>query len=164
MAYQEDALEVTVRILLESLEQKEELLSRVEKQTENQEELLKTENFEVKEWDTLVEEKAKLIEKINHIDSGFETFYEKNRLDLMKNREKFSEQLHSMQLLIQKIMGKSASIQALEERNRLTVEHSVHGEKKQLVLNKSASYVANSYNNTKRNKAGAVTQTFDAKK
>lgn len=115
-------MENQLAILEESLEQKIRVLREIEQYNQQQEATFTAETVDMSQFDAAVEEKGRLIEKLNALDDGFETLYEKAAAQLQGNREKYAEQIRRLQDLIGQVTELSTSIQAQEARNKTLIE------------------------------------------
>ena len=134
-----------LNILQDSLIKKLELLDQIEKKSLEQSEMIKVTNVDLALVDANMDEKAKLIDEILKLDSGFESIYEKVREQLLTNKEQFKVQIHNLQGLISKITEKSTSIQAIEARNKAQMDIVFATQKKEVHNRKNAMSVARDY-------------------
>ena len=72
----------------------------------------------VDDFDKTVEEKAKLIEQMEQLDSGFEKLFARVKEELEANKEGYADAIKTMQSCIRRITDKSMEIQAEEARNK----------------------------------------------
>ena len=156
-------LKSLLQILLDSLIQKKELLLAIEEKSKEQEAIIKKDGFTFKEIDENMDAKGKLIEKISLLDNGFETIYDKIRLELMANKDNYKEEIKQIQALISEVVARGASIEAIEARNKAAIEAYFCREKKELQSRKSASLAAYSYYKTARNINNVMPQFVDHK-
>ena len=134
-----------LNILQDSLFKKLELLEQIEKKSLEQAEMIKDTNVELELVDSNMDEKAKLIDEIVKLDNGFESIYEKIREELMANKGQFKEQIRNLQGLIGKVTEKSASIQAIEARNKAQMDIVFATQKREVQNRRSAMSVARDY-------------------
>lgn len=142
------SMEALLQILQDSLRQKLEILSAVEEKSREQAELLTDPEVSLDILDQNMNEKAELIEEISKLDAGFETLYESIRKDLIGNKDAYKEQIRAIQAYVAGIMDRSASIEAIEARNKAAVEMIFQSRKKALQHKKNASSVARQYQKT----------------
>ncbi len=107
-----------LEIMITSLKKKIEVLDRIIAMNEKQERALKDPNLTPDEFESVVDEKAKCIEDMELLDSGFESLYEKMRVELRENKKAHEVEIIRMQELIRKITDKTTKIQVMEKRNR----------------------------------------------
>lgn len=107
-----------VDIMIQSLNKKLQVLDRIIELNIIQKEQLEDPMSQVEVFDNTVEEKAKLIEQMNQLDSGFEKLFARVKEVLEGNKEEYSESIRIMQGAIRRITDKSMEIQAQEARNK----------------------------------------------
>ena len=152
-------------ILEESLKKKIEVLDAIILKNEEQKKILEAEEFDPEEFDQNTEEKGKLIDRLNLLDSGFEKVFERVKEELESNKEAHRDQIHRLQDAIRTITEKSVFIQTTEERNRATVEQKFRKEHEKIQLGKNSMKVAKQYYNNMRGiSAGGSTVFVDNKK
>ena len=71
-----------IHIMTDSLRKKTEVLDKISEQNKIQMELAKSEEFDYDIFGKTLEEKEKLIQEINHLDSGFQSLYERVKVIL----------------------------------------------------------------------------------
>ena len=134
-----------LNILQDSLIKKLELLDQIEKKSLEQSEMIKVTNVDLALVDANMDEKAKLIDEILKLDTGFESIYEKVREQLLANKEQFKVQIHNLQGLISKVTEKSTTIQAIEARNKAQMDIVFATQKKEVQNRRNAMSVARDY-------------------
>jgi len=152
-----------LKILDESLDKKYEILCEIDKKSREQANLIEDEaSFEL--IDKNMDEKAELIEQINKLDEGFQAMYDNIKANLESQKEACQVEIAQIQKKITSVMEKSASIEAIEKRNKAAMEKRfslAHKNNRQRVNQAS---VARGYYNTV-NKLNAITPQFmDSKK
>lgn len=157
-------LESLLQILQDSLVKKIELLTAIEEKSREQEALVKKESFSLKEIDENMDAKSKLIEQLTLLDNGFETLYEKIRVELIDNKDLYRVQIEEIQNLIVEVTARGASIEAIEARNKAAIEAFFCKNKKELQSKKKTSSVVHSYYRTAKKLQSAPPQFFDQKK
>lgn len=111
-----------INIMIESLQKKVAVLDEVIKCSEGQKAVLEDANLDPDTFQEDVRKKAIWIEKLEKLDDGFDSLYQKVKEELQDNKEQYKEEIHKMQDLIRQITERSAQIQALEARNKELVE------------------------------------------
>lgn len=111
-----------VSIMLQSLERKKKYLQDILNITKNQETIAKDKKFDEDAFEKTIEEKDVLINNINEIDKGFTSVYERVRTEVLDNKDAYKAELSGMQRLIRECVDLGMEIEALEERNRATLE------------------------------------------
>ncbi|MDD6203315.1 MAG: flagellar protein FliT [Lachnospiraceae bacterium] len=157
-------MENYLQIMQQSLCEKKEILTAIEEKSRQQAQLIAKEDFSLEEIDKNMDEKSELIDKLTLLDNGFDSLYEKVRQELNDNKELYREQIKAMQELISGIMEKSASIEALEARNKAAIEEYFRNRKKELKSNRRVSDVAYQYYKSAKNLEYVDSQFLDQKK
>jgi len=115
-------MENQLTILAESLEKKIQVLGRIQAYNKRQEQAFLEETADFDAFDAALEEKGVLIEELNKLDNGFELLYERLAKQLEANREKYAEEIRSIQQQIAVITEMGMTIQAQEQRNKKLIE------------------------------------------
>ena len=153
-----------LQILQDSLVKKFQLLTKIEEKSIEQSEMLKNTNVDLEQIDFNMDEKAKLIDEILSLDNGFESIYQKIHIQLEAEKETYRSQITVLQQWIVKVTEKSATIQAIEARNKIQMDLFFSNQKKALQARKNAMSVAKDYYQN-MNKVKYVTPQFlDRKK
>jgi protoporphyrinogen oxidase len=152
-----------MQILRESLSQKLEILKAIEAKSKEQAELISSDaDFDV--LDRNMTDKDQLITALIKLDNGFETLYENVRKELNEKKDEYTEEIREIQEIIAAITDKSASIQAIEARNKMGIENKILREKKEISGRKNASTVAFDYYKTSNGLQAVSAQFMDTKK
>lgn len=134
-----------LQILQDSLAKKLELILKIEEKSLEQSEMLKNKNIDLTLVDFNMDEKAKLIEEVILLDEGFESIYGKVRIHLNTYKEQYKEEIKELQGMIEKITEKSASVQAIEARNKAEMEVVFSNHKRGIQSKRNAMSVARDY-------------------
>jgi len=137
--------ETYLTALIESLEKKNEVLSSIIDKNVEQADLLKEDEFSFEKFDKNAEEKGVLIYRLEKLDEGFDSLYEKVKEELDKDRAKYSDEIRRMQELITDITDKSAKIKAGEARNKAALENIFKTEREKLRNGRSGVKALKSY-------------------
>ena len=137
-----------IDIMLQSLKKKEQVLKAIIDENLKQREILEDVNGEADAFDATVEAKAKLIEQLEQLDSGFEKLFERMKEELEGNQDKYAEQIRQMKEYIKKITDKSIEIQAQEARNKDLMTSKFATIKKQVKTMRKSSAAASEYYKT----------------
>lgn len=153
-----------LQILQDSLEKKLDLLVQIEEKSLEQSEMIKRVDIPYEDIDSNMDIKAKLIDRVLALDEGFENVYEKIREELIPNKEQYKVEIVSIRNLIEKITAKSASIQAIEARNRTGMDIAFSNQKKEVQSKKNAMSVARDYYQNMNKVKHVSPQFLDQKK
>ena len=137
-----------VDIMLQSLKKKEQVLKAIIDENLKQRETLEDVNGDADAFDATMEMKAKLIEQLEQLDSGFEKLFERMKDELEGNKDKYAEQIRQMQQYIRSVTDKSIEIQAQEARNKDLMISKFAAVKKQVKTMRKSSAVASEYYKT----------------
>ena len=95
-----------IAIMIQSLEKKEQVLDKIIELDTVQKNQLEDPNLTPDDFDDVVEQKSKLIEQLDNLDSGFEKLFERVKEELEGNKETYKEEICIMQDHIRKITDK----------------------------------------------------------
>ena len=107
-----------VQILLQSLTKKEQVLKEIIRLDEQQKAQLEDEMCLVEDFDETVEAKAKCIEQLEQLDSGFQEVYDRVSEEFKDNREAYADDIRKMKEKIRSLTDLSVEIQAQEACNK----------------------------------------------
>ena len=155
-----------VRIMMESLKKKENILNAISEKNLEQKEIVETKELSFEEFDRVIGEKAELIRQLDVLDRGFENLYENVKAELQseEGKEKYKNEIKTMQESIRNITEKSASIQVQEQRNKQAIEAVFRSEKEKLKAGKISSKAAVNYYKTMNQTNFIPPQFLDKKK
>ena len=134
-----------INILIESLQKKIRILDEIILADQEQREGLEDPNLDPDDFDKIVEKKSKYIEQLEQLDSGFEELFARVRDELNENREKYKEQIHTMQDLIRKITDKSLMIQKQEAQNKELMQQKFAAVRSQATEVRKSQKIVNQY-------------------
>ncbi len=152
-----------LKILSESLDKKTEILRNIETKSKEQSDLIK-DMADLEQIDANMDEKDALITELIKLDEGFEALYDNIRAELNEHKDEHKDKIADIQEKIREVMELSASIEAVEARNKAEMEKRFAFEKKNIQDQRKASTAAYDYYKVS-NKLNAVTPQFmDRKK
>ncbi len=142
-----------IKMLEDSLLKKVELLKQLQGLNQEQRDILEDYETTPEELDDNIDKKSQVIDRLDKMDEGFQSIYDKIKDDLVANKEVYSDEIKHMQELITQITDLSADVQAKELQNkdiatarfthiRSQIRETKHGQKA------VASYYASMMNNT----------------
>lgn len=156
-----------VQIMAESLRRKEELLDRLISKNEAQAKCVQGKEYEDIDWDAfnlIVTEKEILIDRINTMDEGFQSLYDRVKEQLNSDKDKYAASIKEMQETIKRLTDKGVLIQTGEERNRKSIESALTGRKKVIRSTRNSLKVADSYQQAMTMNYGNDSTTINNKK
>ena len=110
--------ETYIDIMIQSLNKKLQVLDNIITLNIKQKECLEDQRGQIEDFDKIVDEKSKLIEQMQQLDSGFEKLFERVKEELQQNKEDYVDSIATIQSCIRLITDKSMEIQAQEARNK----------------------------------------------
>lgn len=152
-------------ILQESLVAKRQILLEIQEYNRKQEAVFTAEEVDMSLFDEAIEEKGRLIERLTQLDDGFDSMYQKLARELENNRERYADQIHTIQQQIKEITDLGVSIQAQEARNKSLVESFFSRERKNIhtsLQNSAKAY--NFYKSMSSLNAASNEPSYDSKK
>ncbi len=134
-----------LKVLIESQNKKLRLLEEAEQLDKEILDLIREEEADMDAIDANMTAKGDLIEKLDELDDGFESVYEKIRTDLQEHKELYKDEIRILQNQISQITEKTVKIRALEERSKREIEAFFDNRRKKIRAEKSSVKIANAY-------------------
>ncbi|TCK93395.1 FlgN protein [Natranaerovirga hydrolytica] len=153
-----------IDMLIESLKQKKDVLIQIKEQNQRQSEITKKEVFKLEEFDNTIKAKDKLIKKISVLDDGFNTIYERIRVELLGNKLKYKNKIEELKKLVSEVAELGISIQVQEEKNRQSITQSFKDKKKEIKKFKNSKASATTYYKNMNNVSKEQSFFLDKKK
>lgn len=151
-------------MLEESLVKKLEVMKKIREENARQKEILSDiDNVDFEAFDKTLDVKGEYIDQLLFLDEGFETLFEKVKVEVGDNKEKYAEQIKRLQALIHDITDASASIEAEEHRNKRLAETYFSSEREKMASGKKSAAVAFNYYQTMSNFRDIPPQFMDKK-
>ena len=147
------------QILLQSLEKKNALLDQMIQQNSVQEEILKQEEFDMDAFDASIDQQDSYVEKLEKLDRGFESVYDRVREELINNKEQYRDEITRMKEQIQQITDKIVTLNAGNMRNKMLAENQFKKKRQEIGNGASKNRVAKNYYNN-MNKLNYVSPQF----
>lgn len=105
-------------IMIQSLKKKIQVLDCIIDANVRQKADLENPNLDPDDFDKTVEEKARCIEQLDLLDSGFDKLFARVRETVESDKAAYKDEIKEMQELIVRITEKSNEIQVQEARNK----------------------------------------------
>lgn len=154
----------SAQILVESLEKKSRILDEIIEENAVQERLFKQEELDMDALDASSDRMGELAEKLELLDEGFESVYDRIRQELINNKSAYREEIKRMQELIAVITEKVVTINAARMRNKLQAENRFKKSRQQIGTASSKIKVTQSYYNNMNQLNFVNPQFYDNKK
>lgn len=153
-----------LNVLEDSMQKKVQVLTEIQEFNNRQQELFQAENVDMSMFDSYVEEKGRLIEKVTALDEGFESLYAGVAEELRENREQYREQILRLQELVSRVTEMSVAIRAQEARNKKLVEQYFASQRSSICKGRRYSKAAYDYYKNMNSSAAVPPQFMDKKK
>lgn len=154
----------SAQILRQSLEKKNTILDAIIEQNSIQEDILKEDILDMDAFDASIDRIDTLITELEKLDEGFETLYDRVRVELMNNRQEYRNEIAQMQLQIQHITDKIVTINAGKMRNQMRAESHFKQKTREIRNAMSKTNATKSYYNNMNNLNYVAPQFYDSKK
>ena len=143
-------------VLSESLDMKLKLLEDIQDYNEKQRAVFDSGEPNIDDFDSAIDEKDALIERMMKLDDGFEALYKEIAEELKENRMKYADMIKEIQDKITRVLELSASVQVQESRNKKLIEDYFIKQRQGIRQNRVSSKAAYDYY---RNMTGMNLQT-----
>lgn len=154
----------SAQILVESLEKKSRILDEIIKENETQELLFKQEDLDMEALDASSDRMGALADKLELLDEGFESVYDRIRQELIDNKTAYRDEIRRMQALIAEITEKVVGINAARMRNKLQAENHFKKSRQQIGRVSSKMKASQNYYNNMNRLSYVDSQFYDTKK
>lgn len=151
-------------ILEESLRRKLQVLEDIQTYNQRQQEIFQADNVDLDQFDSYVDEKGVLIERLNSLDNGFERLYANVAQELSGNREKYGDQIKRLQELVSKVTEAGVAVQAQEARNKKLIEEYFRRQREGIREGRKSSKAAFDYYKNMSKSSVVMPQIMDQKK
>lgn len=138
-------IQTYITVLEDTLCTKEEVLQKIYEATVHQEEYLNFQEIDIDAFEAEMDTKDTLLQKLEELDRGFESIYEKIATALQYQKEAYKAQILEMQERIKRCTDLGVQIQAAEQRNRNRLETYLSKERQEIAKFQSNNRTANLY-------------------
>lgn len=153
-----------LKLLIESLEKKLNILRIIQDLSSRQADILKSPEVSLEQYDKCVDEKDQLVKELSKLDDGFEQLYDNIKEELLTNKKQYQSQIGILQDLISRLTEKSCTLQAQEERNKALLDNYFRNEREALRGGRKASKAALDYYQNMSGNKMVSPQFLDKKK
>ena len=154
-----------VQVLVDTLYKKKQLLEEIKTYTEQQANILKKEELDIRAFNNIMSNKQVRIELLIKIDDGFESTFSRVKNHLVTQPDVYRDAIRVMKELITEVNDLGVDIQVQEQRNKTNFDmktNMVKSEVKTFRNHKSA--MAQYQNNYNKLKKADEPHFFDSKK
>ena len=89
-----------LQLLIEALEKKKGVLENILSKSKEQGEVATAQNFDVEQFDRLVDDKSELLDQMEQIDQGFDAVYHRIKDELVNHQAAYKQEIGRLQQLI----------------------------------------------------------------
>ena len=111
-----------IRLLIDTLGKKHDILNRLMQITVRQQDIINSESFDEDEFMNTISLKEELINGLSELDKGFELVYDRVRDELKDNGTMYKDEITSLKDLVTKVTDLSIRLQAMERSNKSSLE------------------------------------------
>ena len=134
--------------MIQSMEEKTVCLNGLLRMTEQQAEALKEDKPDWDTFDRLIDEKAEAIDRLEKLDEGFQSVFEKIREELEPQKSRYRERIAKLQEQIRRVTEQSNALIAGEQKNKTLMEQSALAERRRIRQTRANAKVASNYYNS----------------
>ncbi|QUI21461.1 flagellar export chaperone FlgN [Vallitalea pronyensis] len=134
-----------LNILMDSLDNKKELLKKIYEVTKEQAAYVNEETFELDKFSSYMDEKQAHIDAIELIDSGFQSTFDRIAEELEHHAEPYKNTIILLKEKITAVSDIGINIQVLEEKNKAKIEEHFSRKKKRIKSFKKSKATASNY-------------------
>lgn len=153
-----------VKMLLDSLDKKVELLRQLQGLNQEQKNILEDSESTPDMLDDNIEKKSDIIERLDKMDDGFQSLYDKVKDDLSSKRLEYVNEIKHMQEQITLITDLSTDVQAKEMQNKELARVKFSHIRSQIRETKHSQKAVASYYSSMMNNTGYEDSQFWDKK
>lgn len=153
-----------IQIMIESLEKKLSVLEEIAKLNKRQFEASSVQPFDTEKYDEIMEEKGRLIDKINALDEGFTSTYDLIKEEVNAAPELYRDKVLQLQKLVREAVDRGIEIEVQEKRNKNSLEASIAMSRKALRQKRVSQSVALQYYKSSQKINNIDPQLMDKKK
>lgn len=153
-----------VQILIDTINKKEETLSKILEITQEQEQISKAETYDSDRMEKTLNEKEIQISRLNYLDEGFQTVYDRVSSKIRNHADEYRDSILILQEKIRICTELGNAIRVLEDRNRNRFAQMFSKTKKEYSFSKNKANVAQNYFKTMNNSKVLDAYFVDKKK
>lgn len=153
-----------MHILISTLTKKNLILDELINITKLQENYLKVVPQDMESFEVSLDAKEEIIDRLNQLDIGFESVYERVKEELQKKKDIYRDEILHLQELIRQVTDKSVKLQALEKHNKMQMEVYFSNKKQEIKNFKKSNQMASNYYKSMVDKHQGDSYFLDKKK
>ena len=152
-----------LQMMIDSLKMKINILKEISRFNEEQQKLVLSPDMDEEAFQSNLDGKGELIDKLNAMDEGFNSLFNRVKEAVENDKSRYSEEIKELKGLITQVTELGVSIEAQEARNKTAVQNKFSAMRKQLQQAKRSTKMANTYYQN-MNKISLDPQFLDQKK
>jgi hypothetical protein len=152
-----------VQVLLDTIKKKEDVLGRILEITKRQDVISRQESYDADAMEQTLNEKEILISRLNYLDEGFQSVYERIGAELRNHTDTYRQEILKLQDGIRRCTQLGNEIEVLEQRNSQRFRTLFGRVKAEYVTSKSRATAAQNYLKT-MNRSKVMNSYFVDKK
>ena len=152
-----------LQMMIDSLKVKINILKEISRFNEEQQKLVLSPDMDEDAFQSNLDGKGELIDKLNSMDEGFNSLFNRVKEAVENDKSRYSEEIKELKGLITQVTELGVSIEAQEARNKAAVQNKFSAMRKQLQQAKRSTKMANTYYQN-MNKISLDPQFLDQKK
>lgn len=142
---------VQIKILIDIVKKKKQLLNEIYQITENQSTVLEHDPKQINMFEEMRKEKQLRMDELNQLDEQFMQYYENVKSHILNDTQPLAESLKQLKAYVKEIGVVEISIRVLEEKNKHTLQNYYTKEAKQLIpIQKDKKQALQSYQHQKK--------------
>ena len=157
-------LEQYLDAMIQSMDEKEACLEKLLAMTAEQGAVLQKEQPDWDTFDRLIDEKADLIDRLEALDDGFQSVFDKVRDELEGKKAQYKDRIVKLQQQIRAVTDQSNVLITAEQRNKSLMESQASMERKRIRQTKTNAKLASNYYNSMNRINFIDPQLMDKKK
>lgn len=134
-----------LNILTDSLDEKSDVLKKIYEVTKRQNEYVNTSKIDLEEFDIYITEKQQYIDRLDILDSGFQSTFDRISDELKQNINLYKDKLRILKNKITIASEIGIKIQVLEEKNKIIMEEYFRNRKREIKKFKKSKKTATNY-------------------
>lgn len=156
--------QVYIQLLIEVSKSKSEILQELIEITGKQGDLLRMESFDEELFQQTITQKEEQLRRLEELDRGFDQTFESVREELVGNKYKYEAEIKALQEYITAITDRSVALQAMEQRNRASLEAVLVHKRREMRKSLVSTRTASAYYKTMTNQNEIPACFYDKKK
>lgn len=152
-----------IQLMIEDLEKKSAILDQIIDANRRLEQVIQEAEMDLDAFGRIAEEKSAYVDKMNVLDVGFQSLFDRVKETLHANKETYKQEIATMQNLIREVTDKSVLVQNTEQKQKLIIDGQFAKMRQKVQQSKKNMGVASHYYKSMSGTAGADVSLMDIK-